>query len=114
MKLASLALLLSASACATHDGTFDRDTTTRSARSGIHLNLTSGGDAATPVFPDILDRDVPTVDRMAHTVRARLGAIAVAQLQLCVGPDGRVIEAAVKRGSGYAAFDSALAQDAAA
>lgn len=109
LKLATLALALSA--CATHTATFDRDA---GARSGIHLNLTQATDAATPAFPEVLDRAVPTVDRMAHAIRARLGTIAVAQLELCVSPDGHVTFAKVKQGSGYAVFDTALEQDAAA
>jgi hypothetical protein len=109
-KLATVSLALSA--CATHTGSFDRES---SPRSGVHLDLTAiDADAATPAFPNILDRTVPTVDRMAHAVRARLGTIAVAQLELCVAPDGHVTKAAVRRGSGYAAFDTALQTDAAA
>ena len=109
LKLAAIALALSA--CATHNAAFDRDA---GARSGIHLNLTSATDAANPAFPDVLDRAVPNVDRMSHAIRARLGTIAVAQLQLCGTPNGKVTEAKVKQGSGYAVFDTALEQDAAA
>jgi hypothetical protein len=109
IKLATISLALSA--CAT-TGQFDRDST---QRSGIHLNLNAvDADAATPAFPSLVERTVPTVDRMAHAVRARLGTIAVAQLELCVAPDGHVTKAAVTRGSGYAAFDTALQTDAAA
>jgi TonB family protein len=109
-KLATFALALSA--CATHTGSFDRDT---AERSGIHLNLgASDPDSATAAFPEVLDRSVPTVDRMIHAVRARLGTIAVAQIELCVSPDGHVTKAAVTRGSGYEAFDNALQTDAAA
>jgi len=98
--------------CATTGATTDREV---APRTGIHLDLSAKGDPATPVFPEAIDPAVPTVDRMAHAIRARFGTTTMtAELDLCVAPDGHVTKLGLAQGSSYDAFDHALVRDAAA
>jgi TonB family protein len=64
------------------------------------------------VFPRAIDPALPSVDRIAHHVRARLGDQAVATIELCVAPDGHVTKVALREETTYAPFDAAVVRDA--
>ena len=80
-------------------------------RSGVHLEL-AGTNGAASEFPAALDPAVPSVDRIGREVRGTLGDHAVAQLDLCVSPSGRVTKLALAESSSFDEFDAALLRDA--
>ena len=108
-KLAIAVASLSLAACASTQTTLDHDT---AMRAKVRLDLTLTGDAAIPAFPSAIDPAVPSVDRISHSIRARLGETATAELELCVSPAGHVTKVALARGSTFEAFDAALLRDA--
>jgi TonB family protein len=63
------------------------------------------------VFPKAVEPRLPSVDRIAHQIRAKLGEQAVASIDLCVAPDGRVTKVSIAAGTSYAPFDAALLRD---
>lgn len=81
---------------------------------GVRLDLTGAPETADAVFPTITDPKVPSVDRMAHALRARYGtAELTAELDLCIAPDGHVTKLGLAKTSTYEAFDHALLRDVA-
>ena len=98
-KLAILALALSA--CATTSSFVEPTSTTRHE---VRLDLTATTEATAPVFPSVIAPAVPSVDRIAHSIRARLGSTAIAELELCVSPAGTVTKVALAKTS---TFDAA-------
>jgi TonB family protein len=111
VKLAIVSFSLAA--CATTGTGVSHD---NAQRTGIHLDLSAPSpDEATHAFPAALDPRVPSVDRMAHALKARYGATTMtATLDLCVAPDGHVTKISIAEGSSYDAFDHALLRDVAA
>jgi TonB family protein len=105
-KLAILALSLSAFAT-----TSSLLEPTTGAGTKVRLDLTTTKAAAT-VFPSVVEPAVPSVDRIAHSIRARLGSTAIAELELCVSPAGNVTKVALAKTSTFEAFDAALVRDA--
>lgn len=74
-----------------------------------------GSPSATPSSPDVpvrLDPRFPPSKPDYPASSKRLGQEGVVTLLLLVGPDGRVIEAKVERGSGYPALDEAAVRGA--
>ena len=51
--------------------------------------------------------ELPSVDRIAHLIRAQLGDAASADLDVCVAPSGRVTDVTLARTSTLRAFDDA-------
>jgi TonB family protein len=84
------------------------------ARGNVHLDLQSTTTDGEPrrLFPSAIEPRLPSVDRISHQVRARLGEISVAAVELCVAPDGHVTRVALLEGTHFAAFDAALVRDA--
>lgn len=110
-KLLALALVSSLAACAatSTQSTLDRDTTPRAK---VQLDLAATSDATQPAFPAALAPEVPSVDRLAHTIRAALGSTATAELDLCVSPAGTVTKVELARSSSLPELDAALLHDA--
>lgn len=109
-KLALLSVVV-LGACATTGLPGERDA---APHTGVRLELTGTPEIADAVFPSVADPKVPTVDRMAHALRARYGATQLtAQLDLCVAPDGHVTKLALAKSSTYEPFDHALLRDVA-
>jgi len=106
--LAPIALSLAACAAATTT-TFDPETTPHHA---ARFEMSSRRIATAPAFPSAIEPRLPSVDRLAHVVRARLGSTAHAALDVCVSPEGSVASAVLARSSGLEAFDRALLDDA--
>lgn len=96
-------------ACATTGRSLDPNVAGDRAR--VQLDL-APSDTAAPAFPAALEPAVPSVDRIASSVRAALGSVATAELDLCVAPSGRVAKVELARSSSYDAFDGALLRDA--
>ena len=86
----------------------DRDSAP-SAR--VQLDLTTNA-GAQPAFPTALDPALPSVDRISHNVRAALGDMATAEIDLCVAPSGSVTKVEIARSSNLEAFDEAVLRDA--
>ena len=105
-KLAVLSLLLVA--CATDATTFDRET---APRAKVRLDLSPHA-STNAVFPKALDPTLPSVDRISRQVRARLGDVVVASLELCVSPAGHVTDVKLLGSSSFDAFDAAVLRDA--
>jgi TonB family protein len=104
-----LATALVASACATTGTTMD--TREPALRSKIELDLSVQADERS-VFPAAKEPRLPSVDRIAHQVRARLGDEVVASIELCVAADGKVSKVSLLEGSSYEPFDAAIVRDA--
>ena len=54
---------------------------------------------------------LPSADRIARVVEARLGTTAMVDVHYCISPQGRVTEAKLERGSSLEAFDQAVMSD---
>lgn len=108
MKL-GLSLLLFTVACAT-TGT-PMEPREPASRAKVELDF-----AASPseraVFPQARDPRMPTVDRLAHQLRAEIGDELTAMLQLCVAPSGQVTRVDVVEGTSNAQLDAAIVRDA--
>jgi TonB family protein len=104
-----LAIALFASACATTGTTMD--TREPALRSKIELDLSVQADERS-VFPAAKEPRLPSVDRIAHQVRARLGDEVVASIELCVAANGKVSKVSLLEGSSYEPFDAAIVRDA--
>ncbi|MBA3398247.1 MAG: hypothetical protein H0T89_36815 [Deltaproteobacteria bacterium] len=108
MKLALLSTFSFVACATTGSMPVDRES---GARASVQLEFpTEAVDRA--VFPTAIDPRLPSVDRIAHQVRARLGAEVVASLELCVAPDGHVTKVALREGTAFAPFDAAIVRDA--
>ena len=75
------------------------------------VQLEFPGLADTAVFPTAIDPALPRVDRIGREVRGTLGERAIAQIDLCVSPAGRVTKLALVEGSSFADFDAAVLGD---
>jgi TonB family protein len=104
-----LAIALFASACATTGTTMD--TREPTLRSKIELDLSVQADERS-VFPAAKEPRLPSIDRIAHQVRARLGDEVVASIELCVAANGKVAKVSLLEGSSYEPFDAAIVRDA--
>lgn len=105
LSIASIGL----TACAAGLVPADRDTAPRTT--SVQLRFDHPSDAAA-VFPKAIEPALPSVDRIQHQVRARLGDSASAEVDLCVSPAGHVTKVSLARSSNLAAFDSAVLRDA--
>jgi azurin len=54
---------------------------------------------------------LPSADRISGEIRSGLGAVASADVDLCIAPDGHVQGLKLVRGSSLAAFDAAIVHD---
>lgn len=95
------------SACAT---TQPLDTHDPASRAKVRLDLSTAPEIAR-VFPRVVEPRLPSVDRIAHQVRARLGDDSIAAVDLCIAPDGRVTKVTLAAETTYAPFDTALVHD---
>jgi TonB family protein len=105
-KLVVLTLVI-APACAAGGFPLARET---SSTAKVQFTTTAP-DGVRAAFPRAIEPALPHVDRLAHQVRARFGDDAVASINLCVSPAGRVTKVALIEGSTFDAFDRALVQD---
>src|SRR5262245_58505879 len=98
------ALIMLGPACATGSVGVDREVTHRASpqlRLGVELTTEA-------VFPAAVNPRLPSADRIAPEVRARLGETASSALRLCVSPTGRVTDVALVESSGFDRFDAAV------
>jgi hypothetical protein len=104
-----LSTVLFASACATTGTTMEpREPTMRSK---VELDLSVQAQERS-VFPAAQEPRLPSVDRIARQVRARLGDEAIASIELCVAADGKVAKVALVEGTAYEPFNAAILRDA--
>lgn len=68
-------------------------------------------DIATRVMPTAIAPSLPSADRIAPVINARLGDRVSVAVELCVSPSGRVITAKLATPSGFPAFDQAVMTD---
>ena len=107
MKL-GLSLVLFATACATTGtNTMDREPAPH-AKVQLDLSVSTEHQA---VFPALEEPRLPSVDRISHDVRAQLGSVAVASIDLCVAADGHVTKVALIEGTSSGAFNAAVVRD---
>ena len=106
MKLC-LSLVLFTAACATTGTTMDREA---SSRARVTLDLAPSTEELA-VFPALDEPRLPSVDRIAHQVRAQLGDVAVASIELCVGAGGNVTKVEILEGTSYEPFNAAVVRD---
>jgi TonB family protein len=104
-----LSTVLLAAACATTGTTME--TREPAPHAKVQLDFTAQA-AEVALFPAAKAPRLPSVDRIAHQVRARLGDEAVASIELCVAPDGKVTKVSMIEGTSYAPFDAAILRDA--
>jgi len=63
------------------------------------------------VIPQAIDPQLPSADRLARVIDARLGEQASIAVRFCVTPAGRVASAKLERSSTLASFDDAVLTD---
>ncbi len=63
------------------------------------------------VVPQAIEPQLPSADRLAHVIDARLGDQASVDVRLCVTPAGRVESATLQLSSTLPAFDEAVMAD---
>jgi TonB family protein len=63
------------------------------------------------LVPQAVEPMLPSADRIAHAVEARLGGEATVDVRYCVSPTGKVTEATLERSSSFEAFDHAVMSD---
>jgi TonB family protein len=73
--------------------------------------VTPAAEDQTQVVPQAIDPQLPSADRLAHVIDARLGERASLDVRLCVTPAGRVASATLERSSTMPAFDQAVMSD---
>src|SRR5262245_12743965 len=91
-------------ACATGGGGLDREAAPH-ARARFEITSVEDTD---PSFPMARDPRLPSADRLAHVIWAKLDGVASVEVQLCVAPDGHVQGLSVVRGSSLEEFDAAV------
>lgn len=96
------------SACAT-TGTLGVDPQS-SSHARVELVPVTADDQS-QVVPQAIDPQLPSADRLAHVIDARLGMQASIDVRLCVTPAGRVASATLERSSTMPAFDQAVMSD---
>ncbi|HEY5923448.1 MAG TPA: energy transducer TonB [Kofleriaceae bacterium] len=65
------------------------------------------------VIPQAIAPQLPSADRLARTIDARLGERASVDVRLCVTPAGKLASAKLERSSSLASFDDAVLADVA-
>lgn len=70
-----------------------------------------GGEDTVRLVPQAVDPMLPSADRIARVVEARLGPQATVDIRYCVSPAGKVTEATLERGSSLDQFDHAVMAD---
>lgn len=96
------------SACAT-TGTLGVDPQP-SSHARVELVPVAPDDTA-QVVPQAIDPQLPSADRLARMIDARLGTQASVDVRFCVTPAGHVASATLERGSTMPAFDQAVMSD---
>ncbi len=67
---------------------------------------------ATGNAPKPLNAQLPSADRIVHRIRADVGDVASADINLCIAPDGHVLGVLLVRSSSSPALDGAILKDA--
>jgi TonB family protein len=109
MKLGLSLSALLFTACATTGRTME--TREPDARASVQLDLSVSAQERA-IFPAASEPQLPSVDRIAHQVRARLGDAVAASIEVCVAPDGHVTKVSLVEGTTYEPFNAALLRDA--
>jgi TonB family protein len=68
-------------------------------------------DGTIRLVPHAIEPLLPSADRIARVVEARLGSTAMVDVRYCVSPQGRVTSAKLERSSSFDAFDQAVMAD---
>jgi TonB family protein len=68
-------------------------------------------DGTIRLLPHAIEPLLPSADRIARVVEARLGDTAMVDVHYCVSPQGRVTAAKLERSSSFDAFDQAVMSD---
>lgn len=63
------------------------------------------------LVPQAIEPALPSADRIAHVIRARLGSEASVDVHYCVSATGAVTDAELERSSDLDAFDRAVMAD---
>lgn len=82
------------------------------SRAKLDLRIHPNADGAGAIAQKAIDPELPSVDRIAHVIRAQLADTASADLDICVAPSGRVTDVTLARTSTLRAFDDAVLRDA--
>jgi TonB family protein len=69
------------------------------------------GEDTVRLVPQAVDPMLPSADRIARVVEARLGHEATVDIRYCVSPTGKVTEATLERSSSLDQFDQAVMAD---
>jgi len=110
-KLALVSSTLALAACAA-GSTLGVDRLAPRASGGVQLSLAGGADGSAPLaLPTVVDRSLPSVDRISRAVYATLGDTASAQLDVCIAPSGKVTKLELARSSSMPELDAALLHD---
>jgi TonB family protein len=96
-------------ACAS-SGTLGIDPQGPSSHARVSLQPPAAEDTK-QLLPQAIDPQLPTADRLARVIDARLGHEASVGVRLCVTPAGRVSSATLERSSTLAMFDDAVLAD---
>jgi len=94
-------------ACASNARGVARETALRT-NPRLEMKLTG---ATAQAFPAAHNPQLPSVDLISGEVRSGLGAVASADVDLCITPDGHVQGLKLVRGSSHDAFDQAVLRD---
>jgi TonB family protein len=97
------------SACAS-SGTLGIDPQTSSPHARVSLQ-TPAADETKQLFPQAIDPQLPSADRLARVIDARLGEQASVAVRFCVTPAGHVASATLERSSTLPLFDDAVLAD---
>ena len=81
-----------------------------SSRGRVELVPPAAEDTA-QVRPQAIAPQLPSADRLARQIDARLGAEASVDVRLCVTPAGKLASAKLERSSTLAMFDDAVLAD---
>ena len=106
LKLIAVSCVLFA-ACASHSNGVARETALR-ASARVEMKVTG---ATAKARPAATQPQLPSVDQISGELRAGLGEVASADVDLCIAPDGHVQGVKLVRGSSHAAFDQAVLRD---
>ena len=68
-------------------------------------------DGTIRLVPHAIEPLLPSADRIARVVEARLGNTAMVDVRYCISPEGRVTEAKLERSSSFDQFDQAVMAD---
>jgi TonB family protein len=65
------------------------------------------------VFPVAKDPQLPSADQLQRRILPEIGDVATADIRLCVGPEGRVRNVELVRGTSLPEFNDAVLRDVA-